>query len=160
MKNEKIEKIKAIELVEKGHCHKKENNFEMALQTYYKAFKIDPHCVPALFGAAEVCLEEEKSSLAFTIISKLIEMDALYSEEYKDIFKSLAINLDKHELRDQLITLYKRAIEMDPENKVLYFKIAKTFLRAKNFAEAEVWLKKALKIDPSYKEARDLYKII
>ncbi len=151
-----LHRINVNEIVEEGNHFRRINDYQKALETYYKAFKVDPNCVTALLGAAEVYLEEKKISEAMNIFDRLIEMDSLYAEDYKHDLNHLAINLEKHDQHDKAIFLYKKAIKMDPKDEVLYFNLASAFIREKHFNEAKELLKKALELDSSFKEAKEL----
>ena len=151
-----LHRINVNEIVEEGDHFRKINDFKKALETYYKAFKIDPNCVAALYGAAETYLDKGAIDKATNIFNKIIEMDSLYEEECKHVLNGIAINFGKQNLHDKAIDLYKKAITIDQEDEVLFYNLAKTFIRKKEYPKAKELLKKASEIDSSFKEAKEL----
>lgn len=149
-------RINVNEIVVEGDHYRKINDFKKALETYYKAYKIDPNCVAALYGAAMTYLDDGKVGQAANIFNKIIEMDSLYQEEYKHILNHIAIILGKQNLHDKAIALYQKAITIDPDDEVLFYNFAKAFIRKNKREEAKKLLEKALEVHPSFKEAEYL----
>ncbi len=151
-----LERIDVHEIVKEGDDYRELRDYQKALDTYYKAFKIDPNNVAALFGTAMVFLEKKEIDKAITIFDKIINMDSLYEEEFKHILNHVAINLGKQGLHDKAVGIYQKAIVLDPKDEVLFFNLAQAYVRKKNYSEAKKFLIKALEIDPSFNEAKEL----
>lgn len=148
--------INVQEIILKGDKYRENKEYKKALETYYQAFKVDPKSIEALHGAALVYLEEEKVEKAINIFNKIMEMDSIYQEEYKHILNHVAISLGKHGLHDKAISLYQKAISLDPNDEVLFFNLSGAFIRSNKYQEAKTFLEKAIELDPSFEEAKNL----
>lgn len=153
-----LHRINVNEIVEKGDRYRENKEFKEALKTYYKAYKIDSRNVAALFGTAMVYFEKKEIEKAINFFDKILDMDSLYDEEYKYVLNDIAINLGKQSLHDKAIGLYEKAIALDPEDGVLFYNLAKSYIRKEDCPKAKELLKKALEIDSTFKEANDLLK--
>lgn len=151
-------RINVNEIIKKGDQHRENKEFKKALETYYKAYKIDSCNVAALFGTAMVYFEQKEIEKAINFFNRIIDMDSLYDEEYKHVLNNIAIKLGKQDLHDKAIGLYQKAIALDPEDEVLFYNLAKSYIRKEDYPKAKELLKKALEIDYTFKEAKDLFK--
>lgn len=148
--------INVKEIILEGDKYRENKEYKKALEIYYQAFKIDPKSIEALHGAALVYLEEEKVEKAINIFNKIMEMDSIYQEEYKHILNHVAISLGKHGLHDKAISLYQKAISLDPNDEVLFFNLSGAFVRSNKYQEAKTFLEKAIELDPTFDEAINL----
>lgn len=151
-----LHRIDVQEIVEKGNHYRRINEYQKAIETYYKVFKINPNNVAALYGTALVFLEQKKIEKAINIFNKIIAMDSLYQEEYKHILNHMAMSISKQGMHDKAVALYQKAISLDSKDEALLFNLAAAYLRRQNYSEAKKLLNKALEIDPDFDEAKQL----
>lgn len=72
------------------------------------------------------------------------------------IFNKYAIELRKAGRIHEAIEQYKRCLRIDPTNHILLLNTALSCAEIKDFTEAEDLLKKCLKFDPNYEDAKKL----
>jgi tetratricopeptide (TPR) repeat protein len=67
-----------------------------------------------------------------------------------------AINLARAGKKDEAIALYKRAIELEPDDEIAHFDLAIAYCSQKRWAECEAEARIAQRLNPDRKETREM----
>jgi tetratricopeptide (TPR) repeat protein len=109
---------------------------------YYKDI---PEADTALF---RYCKTYRLMRLLFTRLFKKSENSVVYDREYEGVQAgSEIIHRNQVEFFEKE-KLYRRAIELDPQNSKPYIRLGQLYQNSGQLAEAEVLLKKAIELDP------------
>jgi Flp pilus assembly protein TadD len=113
---------------------------------YYKDI---PEADTALF---RYCKTYRLMRLLFTRLFKKSENSVVYDREYEGVQAgSEIIHRNQVEFFEKE-KLYRRAIELDPQNSEPYIRLGQLYQNSGQLAEAEVLLKKAIELDPQNSE--------
>jgi tetratricopeptide (TPR) repeat protein len=127
---------------------------------YTKALKIDPESIRANFGIGTLYMEMGDTTKAKEVFRKLSEVEAIFEEDNKHIFNEFGIELRKANMLEEALANYQKAITISPQDEHLYFNIARIYYDIKEWNNALVWLKKALEINPHFRDARSFQMLI
>jgi tetratricopeptide (TPR) repeat protein len=127
---------------------------------YTKALKIDPESIRANFGIGTLYMEMGDTTKAKDVFRKLSEVEAIFEEDNKHIFNEFGIELRKANMLEEALANYQKAITISPQDEHLYFNIARIYYDIKEWNNALVWLKKALEINPHFRDARSFQMLI
>ncbi len=92
--------------------------------------------------------EEEKAALAFN--------KSLGINENVYVYNRLGIALRKKQKYKEAEEVYQKAINLEPDNEVVHYNIARLYLEMKDNTMAVTSLRKAIAIAPAFKEAKEL----
>ncbi len=154
----KAKKVEEKVAVGKKHLEKKE--FNAAKYEFGNALKTDGKNLEANLGKGKAHIALGETEQAREHFKRMSDNEELFDEEHKHTFNELGIELRRNGMYDDAIENYERAIKISPEDEVLYYNIARAYKgKGENKSALEV-LRKALEIDPDFKEAADLIKTI
>ncbi|MCU0575569.1 MAG: tetratricopeptide repeat protein [Desulfobacterota bacterium] len=140
------------------HRERGENN--SAEYEYTNALKIDPDSIRANFGIGTLYMEMGDTAKAREVFQKLSEIDAIFEEENKHLFNEFGIELRKANMVDEALANYKKAITISPGDEHLHFNVARLYYDRKDWVNALEWLKKALGINPLFRDAKNFEGLI
>lgn len=138
--------------VGKLHLDKKEYN--AAAFEFGQAIKVDAENLDAHLGKGKAHIglgEVDKARETFANMSKI---DSLYDKENKHLFNEYGIELRKGKMYDMAVENYKKAMEIDTDDEVLHFNLARAYQESGKLDDAVESLKKALSLKPDFNEAK------
>jgi tetratricopeptide (TPR) repeat protein len=144
--------------VGKLHLDKKEYN--AAAFEYGQAIKADGENLEAHLGKGKAHIELGEVDKARETFSNMAKIDSLYDKENKHLFNEYGIELRKGKMYDMAIENYKKAMEIDADDEVLHFNLARAYHESGNIGDAEESLKQALSLNPEFNEAKLLLNAI
>jgi tetratricopeptide (TPR) repeat protein len=127
---------------------------------YTNALKIDPESIRANFGIGTLYMEMGDTAKAKDVFRKLSEVEAIFEEDNKHIFNEFGIELRKATMLEEALANYQKAITISPKDEHLYFNIARIYYDMKEWNNALAWLKKALEINPHFRDAKNFQGLI
>lgn len=105
----------------------------------------------SLLEKADVELEKKNFDKALAIYSEA-NIKAPHNDEI--LFK-MGYTLSQQERYDEALEYYKEALELDKENPFTYLEMGKIYMLQGENVSAKIHLKRALEIEPDFKQARD-----
>lgn len=111
----------------------------------------DGNYFPALYNLGVICCEEENTAEAEKYFMKALET----RPDDPDILTELGNVWLKGGESSKAEEFYRRAEAAGGSNEVLFNNLGVIFFRRQDYREAKKLFKKALKINPDYKEARE-----
>ncbi len=127
---------------------------------YTYALKIDPESIRANFGIGTLYMEMGDTAKAKDVFRKLSEVEAIFEEDNKHIFNEFGIELRKANMLEEALANYQKAITISPKDEHLYFNIVRIYYDIKEWNNALAWLKKALEINPHFRDAKSFQALI
>jgi tetratricopeptide (TPR) repeat protein len=127
---------------------------------YSNALKIDPESIRANFGIGTLYMEMGDTQKAKDVFRKLSEVEAIFEEDNKHIFNEFGIELRKANMLEEALANYQKAITISPKDEHLFFNIARIYYDIKEWNNALAWLKKALEINPHFRDAMNFQTLI
>ena len=127
---------------------------------YTNALKIDPESIRANFGIGTLYMEMGDTAKAKDVFRKLSEVEAIFEEDNKHIFNEFGIELRKANMLEEALANYQKAITISPKDEHLYFNIARIYYDIKEWNNALAWLKRALEINPHFRDAKNFQALI
>jgi tetratricopeptide (TPR) repeat protein len=127
---------------------------------YTTALKIDPESIRANFGIGTLYMEMGDTAKAKDVFRKLSEVEAIFEEDNKHIFNEFGIELRKANMLEEALSNYQKAVTISPQDEHLYFNVARIYYDIKEWNNALVWLKKALEINPHFRDAMSFQTLI
>ncbi|MBF0481235.1 MAG: tetratricopeptide repeat protein [Desulfovibrionaceae bacterium] len=140
--------------LEKGEENFKIGELDEAEQEFYKALRIDEDGPKANIVPSDVHAEKSDYKKLDVVLKRILHNDQVFKEEQRHLFNDFAINLRKDKLFEEAIVYYAKAIELNPDDENLHFNIARAFYDRQNKEKCLEHLRKALAINPGFKEAR------
>ncbi len=134
--------------------HVKRNELYSAEYEYKNALKFDEKNLRANFGIGNVYLKMGEKDKARDIFIKVSKIGAIFEEKNKHFFNECGIQLRKHELYDEAIEYYKKALKVAPKDENLCFNLARAFFEKGDLEEARECIYKAISINPDYQEGK------
>ena len=153
-------KIKAEEHVKRGEKHLQNKEYNSAEFEYGTALRYDEENLKAHHGMSKIYIETGQTDKAKEHLKKMGEIEALYDPVNKHIFNECAIDLRKQKMYNEAINNYKKAIEIDPNDEVLYYNMARAYFEKGEMENAMESLKKGIKICPDFTEAKKALEFI
>ncbi|MGM9987503.1 MAG: tetratricopeptide repeat protein [Bacillaceae bacterium] len=131
-----------------AECLSVANEYDEAIRHYELGLDktLDLH---SLFGYGFTCYQAGYYAKAIGIFEKIEGLEKDYPALYYYLGKSLEAEGRYNESLDAL----KKAVTFDENNVELYVEVAKVCARLKEFDLAEMYLRRALELDPEYSEA-------
>ena len=93
---------------------------------------------------------------ALLFYKKALELDP----ELAHVYNRMGIAYRKQGQQDMALNLFIRALSFHPEDEHLIFNIARIYWEQGKFEESKAEISQALKINPDFKEAQDLLKML
>jgi serine/threonine-protein kinase len=132
-----------------GRIHDASGKYDLAVQEFQHALQLDSRNADAIGGLA---LAQEKAGRLVEAETALKRSIAL-RPDYWDGYNSLALFYDRQNRFDDAIAQLRHAAELTPDNAQVFLNLGAVYCDTgdpKNFAPAEVALKKSLALAPSY----------
>ena len=152
------EEMKIDKLVRQGEIHLEKEEFHSAQYEFGNAIKVDKSNVKANFGLGKSYIGTGDTEKAKEVFANLGQNEELY-EENKHTFNEMGILLRKQEFYEQSLMHYRRAIEIDPKDPVLFFNLGRAFFHSGGKAESIRSLEQAISLKPDFTHAQDFMKL-
>jgi len=139
-------------IIESTKMDLKNNKFPDAKAKFEALLTLDKNNVGYLVGLGESLLGMGQKGQAKQVIEKALSFQE--SAEDLHIYEhmgTIAFTMQEHELA---LTAFDRAVSLFPANPVLFYTIAVIHVGRGQFQDAVVNLKKALRLEPTYPEAK------
>jgi eukaryotic-like serine/threonine-protein kinase len=132
-----------------GNLHRDSDKFELALQEYEHALRLEPHNADAVMGTANTYEKMGRIPDAEEAFKKA----AALRPDYWDGYNSLGNFYDRQGKYPEAIAQLQHAAELTPDNAVIDINLAAAYLDRGNpqdLPAAEAALKKSIALGPSY----------
>ncbi len=129
--------------------HQSSGHNELALQELRHALELNPRDADAVSGLAHAYDTAGRANEAEASYKRAINLRPDYWDGYED----LGTFYDRHGKSVEAIGQYERAIQLSPDNAQLYLNLGGAYINSgdsKLMAKAEITLKKAISLDPTY----------
>ncbi len=146
--------------VSKGERHRGEGDLYSAEYEFEMALKVDAENIRVLFGLGRTYLDQGKTDQAHEIFDKIMVQDSAFDVKHMHLFNEFGIKLRKNKMYDQALKYYAKALKMSKDDEHIMYNVARTFFEKGNPDKAMVFLKKALTINPAFKEGWDFLAFI
>lgn len=144
----------------KGDKHREQGESFSAEMEYTKALNVDENNVRAIFGLGLVYLGRDDTENGQAVFEQLVEMEAAFAIEHKHLFNEFGIELRKHNLFEEAVQYYGRAVELTQEDENLYYNLARVHYENGDWENCFVNAAQALRLDNTHKHAMALCDII
>ncbi len=142
--------------IREGEIHLEKSEHFSAQFEYKQAIKIDKAHVGANFGLGKAYLAGGDKERAKEVFAGLVENEKLYEKENKHHFNKLGIELRRQEMYEEAIENYRRALDIDPHDAILYYNLARAHYHKGEREDAMAIVHKALGLDPALEDAKKL----
>jgi len=138
-----------------AHIHDQTGKHDLAVQEYRHALQLNPRDAVALGGMAR----------AYENAGRIQDAEATFQKatalrpDYWDGYGELGLFYDRQRRYSDAVRQLEHAIELTPDNAQLYSNLAAVYLDmgdAKMFPQAEMALKKAIELSPSFEAYANL----
>ncbi|MDA1000094.1 MAG: tetratricopeptide repeat protein [bacterium] len=150
----------ASKLARQGQIHLEKKEYFSAQYEFQNALKVDGTHVQASFGLGQAYLESGDVEKAKEIFDQLGDNTKLYEKENKHTLNDLGIVLRKQQMYDAAISNYRKAIEIDAKDPVLYFNLGRAFWHKGNRGDALDNLRESIKLDPDFEHAKEFMQMV
>ncbi|MBI5582932.1 MAG: tetratricopeptide repeat protein [Deltaproteobacteria bacterium] len=155
-RNKKSPQEAAIEKhVFNGEAHFEKKEFHSAETEFNKALSLNQKDLRANLGKGKTLFARGDKEEAKKVFACLAQMEDLYEKDNKHIFNEFGIELRKRKLLEEAIANYSKAIEIDPEDAVIFYNLGRAYFEKGEADQAAVHLKKALSLKSDFGEARE-----
>jgi len=144
----------------KGDKYREKDELFSAEMEYNKALHVDERNVRAIFGLGLVYLARNDTENAQSVFEQLVVMEAAFNVEHKHLFNEFGIALRKHDLYDEAVQYYGRAVQLTRDDENLYYNLARVHYEKGEWEECFVNAANALRLDNDHKHAKALCDII
>jgi tetratricopeptide (TPR) repeat protein len=119
---------------------------------------VDEAAIISDFQKGMALLEQGKRRKALAVFADLAHSERPFEEKHKHLFNDFAIQLRKHNLHQEAIAFYDKALELSVscEDENLHVNLARALYAEKQYTECVRHLFDALRIAPGHRVARDL----
>ncbi|MBF0301669.1 MAG: tetratricopeptide repeat protein [Desulfamplus sp.] len=106
--------------------------------------------------AAQIHLERDNDGHAEEILNEILQLGS----ESLNVFNSLGVIYRKRGDHQTALTHYKKALKIHPDEPNIYYNMGRIHLDMKDTDKAREFFQKAVEVDSSFKEARQVIKAI
>ncbi len=139
--------------IAEGESFFADGRLDDAEKQFLKALMIDELNVQANFGLGEVYSEKKDFIKLKKVIDTLLGLDEAFKEEQRGRFNQFGICLRKNGHYDESLRFYSRSLEFNDRDEHVYFNIARVHFDKGDKDSCVEHLRKALQINPGFKEA-------
>ena len=143
----KPEKLEAYK--NKAYAYSQARNDSMAIQTYKSALSVDSTDKEILNFLGTLYYRGQKYDLAIETLTKVIKNSDPSDKLYNEALLTIAYAYDLSGDSDKALSTYQTALEKDPNNKDLWFNLARLLFMQEKYDEAIDGFKKVLDSDPN-----------
>ncbi|MBW1709764.1 MAG: tetratricopeptide repeat protein [Deltaproteobacteria bacterium] len=149
--------IKIGRIIDKAQEHYEKKEYLSAEYEFNRALDLDEENLRANFGVGKVYLSMGEPEKAVGVFEKVSQVEAVFEKKNKHVFNELGIELRKLGLHRQAVSFYKKALSFVKDDEHLYFNIGRAYYMDGDINSAGKYVKKALKLNPSLPEAKQLF---
>lgn len=146
--------------IQKGERHREKGESFSAELEFDQALSVDEENVKANFGLGLTYLDRGEAHKANDIFERLVRLEAAFEPEHKHLFNDFGISLRKNKMTEQALEYYSKAEALADSDENLFYNIARAFFDKDNYLQCLEYLKKALQLNPGFKEARMFVKYL
>lgn len=136
-----------------GKIYLESGDVERAEQSFNKAMEVEPNNPNIKTNIGEIFLESGHAEKAASVFKQ-----SLNQKEDVHVYNRLGIALRRKGKVNEAIKEYHRAIKIDQNDEGLHYNIGRAYIEAHNKPKAIHHFKKALGINPEFKDARIILK--
>ncbi len=138
-----------------GKIYLENGDVEQAEKAFEKAVGVEPNNPNVKTNIGEIFLKRGYAEKAAAVFK-----DSLNQKKDLHVYNRLGIALRRKGKANEAIKEYYRALKLDQNNEGLHYNIGRAYIEANNKPKAVHHFKKALGINPSFKDARLMLKIL
>lgn len=153
-------KEKADRHASRGNLHLRKGEYNSAEFEFRSSLKLDEEHVRANYGMAKLHLEQGQEDEARVILDKLTSIDAMFEDENKHVFNEFGIDLRRMKMYDQAQDSYEKALEINPDDPILNFNLARALIDKKLYPEALKRLETAISLKEDFPEALKIAQLL
>ena len=151
---------KAEKKIKLGEKHLKKSEFHAATFEFGQALKVDNQNLRAHFGKGKAHIALGETDKAKEHFDQMAKNEKLYTEKHMHIFNELGITLRRNGMFEEAVDNYNKALDIDTNDEVLYFNMARAYMEWGKMPEAMTNIQKAIKLNPKFVEALDFLKML
>ncbi|MEA3333044.1 MAG: tetratricopeptide repeat protein [Pseudomonadota bacterium] len=161
-KTEKLDKFKekADRHASRGNLHLRKKEYNSAEFEFQNTLKLDEEHVRANYGMVKLHLEKGEEEEAKEVLDKMTSIEALFEDENKHVFNEVGIDLRRMKMFDQALDSYRKALEINAEDPILNFNMARALIDKKQWEPALASLDRALELKEDFPEALKLAQLL
>lgn len=159
---EKFDKVKekADRHASRGNLHLRKKELNSAEFEFQSSLKLDEEHVRANYGMVKLHLERGEDEEAKGILKKLTSIEALFEDENKHVFNEFGIDLRRMKMFDQALDSYRKALQINSQDPILNFNMARALIDKKQWSEALSCLERALELKEDFPEAQKIAQLL
>lgn len=142
--------------IARGEKHRERGETWSAEFEFQSALAIDEQNVRATFGLGLTYLAREDSDKAREVFTRLIDLPGAFDPRHKHMFNEFGIRLRKNRMFCEALLFYARAVPLAPGDDHLLYNIARTFFDRGDYDRADLFLCRALVLNPRFEEGARL----
>ena len=133
-----------------GHVYLKLGKIEQAINSYQKSLKLNPHSPEILFNLGVIFYKQEKLGEAAGYLENCLEQNPDFTTAYPLLGKI------HRELQhpDLAVACFMKLLEYTPDSIEVLFELGNIFAAHQDYANATIYFKRILDIDPGNDSAR------
>lgn len=138
------DRLKASELLTKGHYYRKLEDYENAISYYIKSLKVDPTFHDAYYWLGNSYYHTGEYSKAVQMYEKALSISNNYASAYDglgNVYYEVKVN-------DKALENFKKAINVSPDYANAYDGLGSVYYRLGNFEEAILAWEECIRLDP------------
>ncbi|MCT4625823.1 Tfp pilus assembly protein PilF [Halodesulfovibrio sp.] len=127
---------------------------------FLQVLEMDEANVRATFGLGLTYLDRNETDKGQQVFSKLVGIEAAFSEEHKHMFNEFGIKLRKNKLFAEALQFYSRAQKLSKLDEHLLYNIGRVLIEIKEYEKARVMLAKAVEVNSEFAEALKVLELL
>lgn len=135
------------DLIKKGISLHDQGKYDNAIEKYKQALKLNPQNVWALYEMAYSYSTLGDYNKSIEACSEGIKYKSPY---LPSLYVQMGTSYDNINEPQKAVSVYKKGIELYPENYLLHFNLGITYLNSKNVKEAKNYFKKSVVLKPEH----------
>jgi tetratricopeptide (TPR) repeat protein len=144
--------------IESGDSYFRKKEYFSAENEYNQVLMMDQNHLKANLGKGKSLYARREKEKAKKIFNNILAMNNLYEKENRNFLAEFGIELFKMRLFDELISVYQKAISIDPDDETLYYNLGKAYIEKGDLEKGVNQLRIAIEKNPNFNEAKELLK--